>query len=71
LQSHARRTKRFIVLGRQRKERSACERTNAGCVAVGGIWVDPLRHRGGSRTEDEQSRQSGLGFREHGFDSSN
>jgi hypothetical protein len=60
-----------MVLGRQRKQWSACEETSAGCSVIGEVWVDPLRHRARRATEDEKSRQGGLGFLEHGFEYSN
>jgi hypothetical protein len=60
-----------MMLGRQYKQRSAGEETSASCVAIGEVWVDPLRHRAGRGTDDEKSREGGLGFFEHGFDCSN
>jgi hypothetical protein len=60
-----------MVFRRQRKQWSACEEANGGCMVTGEVWVDPLRHRARRGTEDEKSRQGGLGFLEHGFEYSN
>jgi hypothetical protein len=60
-----------MVLGRQRKQWSACEEASAGCMVIGEVWVDPLRHRARRGTDDEKSRQGGFGFLEHGFEYSN